>query len=101
MVSYSYSSRARSFTGHFHESLSLKQISERAKTKIESFTDFNLSIEAVLSANHVPQLAEADASPSCHVEDRQWLVGSKEETGLKLRVMPEMQQHLQSMRLGK
>lgn len=34
------------------------------------------------------------------MEDRQWIVGSKEETGLKPRVMPKIQQHLQSMRLG-
>ena len=60
----------------------------------------NLSVEAVLRTDHVPQRAWANATPGSHMEYRQGIVGSKEQTRLQVRVMSEMEQHLHTMGLS-
>ena len=64
-----------------------EQISKRAKADLQSITDLDLTIEAVLRPNHLAQRAEGYPSPGGEVEHRQGIVGAEEQAFMHLGVL--------------
>ena len=62
-------------------------------------TNFDLSIEAVLGANHLAQSAEPHAPPSCQMKDGQRIVGPEQESIVDLRKTTEVKQHPETVGL--
>ena len=66
-------------------------LTERPEPESQPSTNFYLSVESILGADHLAKSSPADATPGSQMENRQGIVGAEQEPVVEFGVSTEVE----------